>query len=128
MSNRKNKRRPALTLVAAGSKRAAATPPPPAASPDTYEIDLNEMLILNPATTSGINVRGDGEEEGVRGGDFLIVDTSIKPHTGEVGFFDHAATGDFRIGRVQPGDKPTGAIMFIVRRCHSERASLSAVK
>lgn len=48
-------------------------------------LDLNELLIKRPAATFFVRVQGDSMiDEGIREGDLLVVDRSIRPASGDV--------------------------------------------
>jgi DNA polymerase V len=51
--------------------------------PDGW-IDFNEYLIANLEHTHVVNICGDDEENGIREGDVVVVDRSVKPNKGDI--------------------------------------------
>jgi DNA polymerase V len=48
-------------------------------------IDLNELLILHPAATFFVKVKGDSmKNAGIHPGDILVVDRSLEPTSGRI--------------------------------------------
>lgn len=48
-------------------------------------LDLNELLVKRPAATFFVRVSGDSmRDEGIRDGDLLVVDRSLRPANGDV--------------------------------------------
>lgn len=71
-----------LTLYA--SRPAAGFPAP---GDDSIEdrLDINDLLIKNPLTTFFVRAEGDSMEgAGIFSGDVLVVDKSIRPHSGSI--------------------------------------------
>lgn len=59
-------------------------------------LDLNELLIKRPAATFFVRVQGDSMiDEGIREGDLLVVDRSIRPASGDV--IIAAVDGEFTV-------------------------------
>lgn len=59
-------------------------------------LDLNELLIKRPAATFFVRVQGDSMiEEGIREGDLLVVDRSIRPANEDV--IIAAVDGEFTV-------------------------------
>ncbi len=59
-------------------------------------LDLNELLIKRPAATFFVRVEGDSMiDEGIREGDLLVVDRSIRPASGDV--IIAAVDGEFTV-------------------------------
>lgn len=59
-------------------------------------LDLNELLIKRPAATFFVRVQGDSMiDEGIREGDLLVVDRSIRPANGDV--IIAAVDGEFTV-------------------------------
>lgn len=59
-------------------------------------LDLNDLLIKRPAATFFVRVQGDSMiEEGIREGDLLVVDRSIRPASGDV--IIAAVDGEFTV-------------------------------
>jgi DNA polymerase V len=71
-------------------KRPRAAAPPAKALPAMTEpepdgwIDFNEYLIANQEHTHVVNICGDNEETGLREGDVVVVDRSVKPNKGDI--------------------------------------------
>lgn len=62
-------------------------------------IDLNQVLITNPAATFCARVTGNSmTDAGINDGDILIIDKSLEPHHGDIAvcFID----GDFTVKRI----------------------------
>lgn len=62
-------------------------------------IDLNRVLISNPASTFCARVTGNSmTDAGINDGDILIIDKSLEPHHGDIAvcFID----GDFTVKRI----------------------------
>lgn len=59
-------------------------------------LDLNDLLIKRPAATFFVRVQGDSMiDEGIREGDLLVVDRSIRPANGDV--IIAAVDGEFTV-------------------------------
>lgn len=59
-------------------------------------LDLNDLLIKRPAATFFVRVQGDSMiDEGIREGDLLVVDRSIRPASGDV--IIAAVDGEFTV-------------------------------
>lgn len=59
----------------------------PAPGDDSVEdcLDINDLLVKNPLTTFFVRVEGDSMEgAGIFSGDVLVVDKSIRPHSGSI--------------------------------------------
>jgi DNA polymerase V len=53
--------------------------------PDGLALNLNTLLVPNPVSTYYLRADGDAMTEvGIKSGDILVVDRSIKPHTGDI--------------------------------------------
>lgn len=74
--------RQALPLYAS---RVSAGMPLPADELTEGRIDLNEHLMQNPESTFFVRVSGDSMiDVGIHPGDLLIVDRSLRPHSGKI--------------------------------------------
>jgi DNA polymerase V len=59
--------------------------PSPAEQYQETPLDLNELLVRRPAATFFVTVRGDSMTgEGIRDGDLLVVDRSLRPASGDI--------------------------------------------
>ena len=59
--------------------------PSPAEQYQETPLDLNELLVKRPAATFFVKVQGDSMiGEGIRDGDLLVVDRSLRPASGDV--------------------------------------------
>ncbi|HYW76704.1 MAG TPA: translesion error-prone DNA polymerase V autoproteolytic subunit [Gammaproteobacteria bacterium] len=89
--------RASLPLFAA---RVPAGFPSPADDYLEEQLDLNEFLIARPAATFLLRVSGDSMEgAGIREGDVLVVDRSVKPANGRV--VVAAIDGDLTVKRLR---------------------------
>jgi DNA polymerase V len=62
-------------------------------------IDLNELLIINPSTTFLLEATGESmKEAGILNGDLLIVDRSLKPQNKDI--VVGVVNGDFVVKRL----------------------------
>lgn len=53
--------------------------------PVGLSLNLNELLVPHPVSTYYLRAEGDAAADiGIKNGDILVVDKSIKPHTGDV--------------------------------------------
>ena len=72
--------------------------PSPAEQYQEPPLDLNELLVKRPAATYFVRVEGDSmEDEGIRHGDLLVVDRSLRPASGDV--IIASLGGDFTVKR-----------------------------
>ncbi len=74
--------------------------PSPAEDHMERSLDLNEHLVRNPAATFFVRVQGDSmRDDGIRGGDILVVDRSLAPVDRQivVAMLD----GDFTVKRLR---------------------------
>lgn len=84
---------PAKTKVA-GSVVAGF--PSPAEQYQEPPLDLNDLLVKRPAATYFVRVEGDSMiGAGIRGGDLLVVDRSLRPSSGDV--IIACVDGDFTV-------------------------------
>ena len=59
--------------------------PSPAEQYQEQALDLNELLVRRPAATFFVKVQGDSMTgAGIRDGDLLVVDRSLRPASGDV--------------------------------------------
>ena len=59
--------------------------PSPAEQYQEMPLDLNELLVRRPAATFFVRVEGDSMiGEGIRDGDILVVDRSLRPASGDI--------------------------------------------
>ncbi len=73
--------------------------PSPATDYIEQRLDLNERFIIHPNSTFIIRVKGNSMvEAGIHDDDFLIVDKSIKPATGQIVIAE--VNGDYTIKRI----------------------------
>ena len=84
--------------------------PSPAEQYQEPPLDLNELLVKRPAATYFVRVEGDSmEDEGIRHGDLLVVDRSLRPASGDV--IIASLGGDFTVRtyrRDKDGVRPIG--------------------
>ena len=72
--------------------------PSPAEQYQEPPLDLNELLVKRPAATYFVRVEGDSmEDEGIRHGDLLVVDRSLRPASGDI--IIASLGGDFTVKR-----------------------------
>ncbi|MBQ6138012.1 MAG: translesion error-prone DNA polymerase V autoproteolytic subunit [Kiritimatiellae bacterium] len=70
--------------------------PSPAEQYQEPPLDLNELLVRRPAATFFVRVQGDSMTgEGIRDGDLLVVDRSLRPADGDVVIA--SVDGDFTV-------------------------------
>lgn len=73
-----------LPLPSFLSRVSAGFPSPADNSIDT-QLDLNELLIKNPAATFYVRVQGESmKNAGISSGDILVVDRSLQPNDGAI--------------------------------------------
>lgn len=80
----KLKRRPGAKLTQYASQPAAGFPAP---ADDLVEkvLDINDLVVENPASTFFVRVQGDSMEgAGIFSGDVLVVDRSVEPREGKI--------------------------------------------
>ncbi len=76
---------PAVCYLPMAAARAALGFPSPAEDFQEDSLDLNELLVRNPAATFLYRAEGSSMiEAGICGGDILIVDRSVTPRHGDV--------------------------------------------
>ena len=79
-----------------GTARGCAGFPSPAEQYQETPLDLNELLVKRPAATFFVKVQGDSMiGEGIRDGDLLVVDRSLRPASGDV--IIACVDGDFTV-------------------------------
>lgn len=72
--------------------------PSPAQGYEEKTIDLNTLLVKHPAATVFMQIDTDRYRSiGIYNGDLLIVDRSLKVHTGDYVVFE--SEGEFKLGR-----------------------------
>ena len=70
--------------------------PSPAEQYQETPLDLNELLVKRPAATFFVKVQGDSMiGDGIRDGDLLVVDRSLRPASGDV--IIACVDGDFTV-------------------------------
>ena len=95
--------------------------PSPAEQYQETPLDLNELLVKRPAATFFVKVQGDSMiGEGIRDGDLLVVDRSLRPASGDV--IIACVDGDFTVKtlRVGKGEKGRG-------KCGLNRQTLNSL-
>ena len=76
--------------------------PSPAEQYQETPLDLNELLVKRPAATFFVKVQGDSMiGEGIRDGDLLVVDRSLRPASGDV--IIACVDGDFTVKTLRVG-------------------------
>jgi DNA polymerase V len=91
--------------------------PSPAEQYQETPLDLNELLVKRPAATFFVSVEGDSMiGRGIRDGDLLVVDRSLRPADGDV--IIACVDGDFtvktlRLGNGERGMGNGGAVRLI---------------
>ena len=76
--------------------------PSPAEQYQETPLDLNELLVKRPAATFFVKVQGDSMVgEGIRDGDLLVVDRSLRPASGDV--IIACVDGDFTVKTLRLG-------------------------
>ena len=77
--------------------------PSPAEQYQETPLDLNELLVKRPAATFFVKVQGDSMiGEGIRDGDLLVVDRSLRPASGDV--IIACVDGDFTVKTLRLGN------------------------
>ena len=85
-----------------GTARGCAGFPSPAEQYQETPLDLNELLVKRPAATFFVKVQGDSMiGEGIRDGDLLVVDRSLRPASGDV--IIACVDGDFTVKTLRVG-------------------------
>ena len=85
-----------------GTARGCAGFPSPAEQYQETPLDLNELLVKRPAATFFVKVQGDSMiGEGIRDGDLLVVDRSLRPASGDV--IIAWVDGDFTVKTLRVG-------------------------
>ena len=70
-------------------------------------LDLNELLVRRPAATYFVRVEGDSMVgAGIRDGDLLVVDRSLRPADGDV--IISSVDGDFTVKTLRLGKREEG--------------------
>lgn len=81
--------------------------PSPAEQYQETPLDLNELLVKRPAATFFVKVQGDSMiGEGIRDGDLLVVDRSLRPTSGDV--IIACVDGDFTVKTLRLGKRGNG--------------------
>ena len=81
--------------------------PSPAEQYQETPLDLNELLVKRPAATFFVKVQGDSMiGEGIRDGDLLVVDRSLRPASGDV--IIACVDGDFTVKTLRVGKGEEG--------------------
>ena len=82
--------------------------PSPAEQYQETPLDLNELLVKRPAATFFVKVQGDSMiGEGIRDGDLLVVDRSLRPASGDV--IIACVDGDFTVKTLRLGKREEGS-------------------
>ena len=91
-----------------GTARGCAGFPSPAEQYQETPLDLNELLVKRPAATFFVKVQGDSMiGEGIRDGDLLVVDRSLRPTSGDV--IIACVDGDFTVKTLRLGKREEGS-------------------
>ena len=81
--------------------------PSPAEQYQETPLDLNELLVKRPAATFFVKVQGESMVgEGIRDGDLLVVDRSLRPASGDV--IIACVDGDFTVKTLRLGKREEG--------------------
>ena len=81
--------------------------PSPAEQYQEPPLDLNELLVKRPAATYFVRVEGDSMVgAGIRDGDLLVVDRSLRPADGDV--IIASVDGDFTVKTLRLGNGEWG--------------------
>jgi DNA polymerase V len=81
------------------SSRIQAGFPSPADDFLEKELDLNELLVRNPASTFLVRVRGESmKNAGIFDGDVIVVDRTVEPENGKV--ILGVLNGEFTVKRI----------------------------
>ena len=81
--------------------------PSPAEQYQETPLDLNELLVKRPAATFFVKVQGESMVgEGIRDGDLLVVDRSLRPASGDV--IIACVDGDFTVKTLRVGKREEG--------------------
>ncbi len=81
--------------------------PAPAEQYQETPLDLNELLVKRPAATFFVKVQGDSMiGDGIRDGDLLVVDRSLRPASGDV--IIACVDGDFTVKTLRLGKREEG--------------------
>ena len=81
--------------------------PSPAEQYQEPPLDLNELLVKRPAATYFVRVEGDSMVgAGIRDGDLLVVDRSLRPADGDV--IIASVDGDFTVKTLRLGKREGG--------------------
>ena len=98
---------PAMSAKAKVSGSVVAGFPSPAEQYLEPPLDLNELLVKRPAATYFVRVEGDSMVgAGIRGGDLLVVDRSLRPADGDV--IIASVDGDFTVKTLRLGNGEWG--------------------
>ena len=90
-----------------GTARGCAGFPSPAEQYQETPLDLNELLVKRPAATFFVKVQGESMVgEGIRDGDLLVVDRSLRPASGDV--IIACVDGDFTVKTLRLGKREEG--------------------
>ena len=81
--------------------------PSPAEQYQETPLDLNELLVKRPAATFFVKVQGESMVgDGIRDGDLLVVDRSLRPASGDV--IIACVDGDFTVKTLRLGKREEG--------------------
>ena len=111
-----------------GTARGCAGFPSPAEQYQETPLDLNELLVKRPAATFFVKVQGDSMiGEGIRDGDLLVVDRSLRPASGDV--IIACVDGDFTVKtlRVGKGEGGKGKREAGKGKCGLNRQTLNSL-
>ena len=82
--------------------------PSPAEQYQETPLDLNELLVKRPAATYFVRVEGDSMVgAGIRNGDLLVVDRSLRPADGDI--IIASVDGDFTVKTLRLGNGGRGS-------------------
>jgi len=96
--------------------------PSPAQGYEEKPIDLNCLLIKNPASTFIMKYEGDSQSpDGIFRGDYLVVDCSVKPVDGALVVIRHES--DFICVRLQLSRSGTNQALYYTRLNKQYRCS-----
>ena len=100
MSSRESEKKPEVKLF----ESVHAGFPSPAEDIPGTALDINKLVVKNPASTFFARVSGDSMEgDGIRDGDILVIDKSEEPRDGAIAVC--FINGEFTVKRLRIQDK-----------------------
>ena len=100
MSSRESEKKPEVKLY----ESVHAGFPSPAEDIPGTALDINKLVVKNPASTFFARVSGDSMEgDGIRDGDILVIDKSEEPRDGAISVC--FINGEFTVKRLRIQDK-----------------------